>query len=32
MTPLKPSLTRREFLYRAAAVGGSALLLNTMNA
>lgn len=26
------SLTRREFLYRAAAVGGSALLLNTMNA
>lgn len=27
-----PSLTRREFLYRAAAVGGSALLLNTMNA
>jgi monoamine oxidase len=27
-----PSLSRREFLYRAAAVGGSALLLNTMNA
>jgi len=26
------SLTRREFLHRAAAVGGSALLLNTMNA
>jgi monoamine oxidase len=26
------SLTRREFLYRAAAVGGSALLMNTMNA
>lgn len=26
------SLTRREFLYRAAAVGGSALLLNTLNA
>jgi monoamine oxidase len=26
------SLTRRDFLYRAAAVGGSALLLNTMNA
>jgi monoamine oxidase len=25
-------LTRREFLYRAAAVGGSALLLGTMNA
>lgn len=24
--------TRRDFLYRAAAVGGSALLLNTMNA
>lgn len=27
-----PSLTRREFLYRAAAVGGSALVLGTMNA
>jgi monoamine oxidase len=27
-----PSATRRDFLYRAAAVGGSALLLNTMNA
>jgi len=26
------ALTRREFLHRAAAVGGSALLLNTMNA
>jgi monoamine oxidase len=26
------SFTRRDFLYRAAAVGGSALLLNTMNA
>jgi monoamine oxidase len=32
MKPQTPSLTRREFLYRAAAVGGSALLLNTMNA
>lgn len=32
MNGLSPSLTRREFLYRAAAVGGSALLLNTMNA
>lgn len=26
------AVTRREFLYRAAMVGGSALLLNTMNA
>jgi monoamine oxidase len=26
------AVTRRDFLYRAAAVGGSALLLNTMNA
>ncbi|WP_026354744.1 flavin monoamine oxidase family protein [Massilia niastensis] len=32
MNRSKPSLTRRQFLYRAAAVGGSALLLNTMNA
>lgn len=32
MTTSTASLTRREFLYRAAAVGGSALLLNTMNA
>ena len=32
MKRLSGSLTRREFLYRAAAVGGSALLLNTMNA
>jgi len=32
MTPIKPSLTRREFLFRTAAVGGSALLLNTLNA
>ena len=32
MTSSSPSLSRREFLYRAAAVGGSALLLNTMNA
>jgi len=32
MTLTKPSLTRREFLFRAAAVGGSALLLNTMDA
>ena len=32
MKRLTPSLTRREFLYRAAAVGGSALLLGTMNA
>jgi monoamine oxidase len=32
MKRLTQSLTRREFLYRAAAVGGSALLLNTMNA
>ena len=32
MTSTTPSLTRREFLFRAAAVGGSALLLNTMNA
>ena len=32
MKRLTPSLTRRDFLYRAAAVGGSALLLNTMNA
>jgi monoamine oxidase len=32
MTCSSPSLTRREFLFRAAAVGGSALLLNTMNA
>ncbi len=32
MNGRNPSLTRREFLYRAAAVGGSSLLLNTMNA
>jgi monoamine oxidase len=32
MKRLTQSLTRREFLYRAAAVGGSALMLNTMNA
>jgi monoamine oxidase len=32
MNRSSPSLTRREFLYRAAAVGGSALLFNTMNA
>jgi monoamine oxidase len=32
MKRLTKSLTRREFLYRAAAVGGTALLLNTMNA
>lgn len=32
MKRLTKSLTRREFLHRAAAVGGSALLLNTMNA
>ena len=32
MTRSTTSLTRREFLHRAAAVGGSALLLNTMNA
>ena len=32
MISTTPSLTRREFLFRAAAVGGSALLLNTMNA
>lgn len=32
MNDLTKSLTRREFLYRAAAVGGSALLLNTLNA
>jgi monoamine oxidase len=32
MKRVNPSLTRREFLYRAAAVGGSALLMNTMNA
>jgi monoamine oxidase len=32
MNRSNPSLTRRAFLYRAAAVGGSALLLNTMNA
>jgi monoamine oxidase len=32
MIRVSPSLTRREFLHRAAAVGGSALLLNTMNA
>jgi monoamine oxidase len=32
MNRFTPSLTRREFLFRAAAVGGSALLLNTMNA
>jgi monoamine oxidase len=32
MNPASPSLTRREFLFRAAAVGGTALLLNTMNA
>ncbi|WP_296950194.1 flavin monoamine oxidase family protein [uncultured Massilia sp.] len=32
MKRLTRSLTRREFLHRAAAVGGSALLLNTMNA
>ncbi|SFM38816.1 flavin monoamine oxidase family protein [Rugamonas rubra] len=28
----KTSFTRRDFLYRAAAVGGTGLLLNTMNA
>ncbi|MBV8665459.1 MAG: flavin monoamine oxidase family protein [Burkholderiaceae bacterium] len=27
-----PTLSRREFLYRAAAVGGTGLLLNTLNA
>jgi monoamine oxidase len=32
MKRLTRSLTRREFLHRAAMVGGSALLLNTMNA
>jgi len=32
MNGRNPSLTRREFLYRAAAVGGTSLLLNTMNA
>lgn len=32
MKRVNPSLTRREFLYRAAAVGGSALLMRTMNA
>ena len=32
MTGCTSSLTRREFLYRAAAVGGSALMLSTMNA
>jgi len=32
MARLTTSLTRREFLYRAAAVGGTALMLNTMNA
>jgi monoamine oxidase len=32
MKRLTPSLTRREFLYRAAAVGGSALLMSSMNA
>ena len=32
MNRLTPSLTRRDFLYRAAAVGGSALVLSSMNA
>jgi monoamine oxidase len=32
MVDVLKSFTRRDFLYRAAAVGGSALLLNTMNA
>jgi monoamine oxidase len=32
MNSMNQSVTRRQFLYRAAAVGGSALLLNTMNA
>lgn len=32
MTRTTASLTRRDFLVRAAAVGGSALVLNTMNA
>jgi monoamine oxidase len=32
MNSMIRSVTRRQFLYRAAAVGGSALLLNTMNA
>src|SRR5437764_5583690 len=32
MNRLTPPLSRRDFLYRAAAVGGTALLLNTLNA
>ncbi|MDY0961260.1 flavin monoamine oxidase family protein [Massilia sp. CFBP9026] len=32
MSAVKSPLTRRAFLYRAAAVGGSALLLKSMNA
>jgi len=32
MRGMTPSLTRRDFLYRAAAVGGSALVLSSMNA
>lgn len=32
MKRLTPALTRRAFLYRAAAVGGSSLVLSTMNA
>ena len=32
MDGAKEAWTRRDFLYRAAAVGGSALLLTTMNA
>jgi monoamine oxidase len=32
MNSTTKSVTRRDFLYRAAMVGGSALLLNTMNA
>ena len=32
MKRLTQSLTRREFLHRAAGIGGSALLLNTLNA
>jgi len=32
MTVMSKSLSRREFLYRVAAVGGTGLLLNTLNA
>jgi hypothetical protein len=32
MNGVHKAVTRRDFLYRAAAVGGSALLSNTMNA